>query len=150
GNLKDAWMNVMDIDPKLEDLTQSPQFARVALPTDAVLTVVFEIRVSDVTGTISMCIPYPVLEPALPRLNPQLWISGSHRAAMKDSAELIKKNMDAVNVQLSVELGGAAIGMDELLKIQVGDVIRLDSLANSELNVLVAGQNKFKARPGVV
>src|SRR5262249_30835863 len=103
-----------------------------------------------VTGTISMCIPYPVLEPALPRLNPQLWISGSHRAAMKDSAELIKKNMDAVNVQLSVELGGAAIGMDELLKIQVGDVIRLDSLAHQELNVLVAGQNKFKARPGLV
>jgi flagellar motor switch protein FliM len=115
-----------------------------------VLTVVFEIRVSDVTGTISMCIPYPVLEPALPRLNPQLWISGSHRAAMKDSAELIKKNMDAVSVQVSVELGGAAIGMDELLKIQVGDVIRLDSLAHQELNVLVAGQNKFKARPGLV
>ncbi|MHB8620775.1 MAG: flagellar motor switch protein FliM [Chloroflexota bacterium] len=150
ANLKDAWMNVMDIEPKLEDITLSPQFARVALPTEAVLTIVFEIRVSDVTGTISLCFPFPVLEPVLPRLNPQLWISGARRAALKDSAELIKKNMDSVKVPLSVELGGVDLGMDDLLKLQAGDVMRLDSLANQQLDVLIGGERKFQGRPGVV
>ncbi len=150
SNLRDAWVNVMDIDPKLEDITLSPQFARVALPTEAVLTIVFEIRVSDVTGTISLCLPFPILEPVLPRLNPQLWISGARRAALKDSAELIKKNMDAVKVALAVELGGADVGMEDLLKVQKGDVIRLDRLANQELDILVGGQRKFKGRPGLV
>jgi len=150
SNLKDAWVNVMDIEPKLEDITLSPQFARVALPTESVLTIVFEIRVNDVTGTISLCMPFPVLEPVLPRLNPQLWISGARRQALKDSAELIKKNMDAVRVALAVELGGADVGMEELLNVQPGDVIRLESLASQELDILVGGQRKFKGRPGLV
>jgi flagellar motor switch protein FliM len=150
SNMKEAWANVMEIEPKLEDITLSPQFARVALPTESVLTVVFELRVSDVTGTISLCLPFPILEPALPRLNPQLWISGARRQAMKDSAELIKKNMDAVRVPFTVQLGGADVGMEELLNIQPGDVIRLDSLANAELDILVGGQRKFKGRPGLV
>jgi flagellar motor switch protein FliM len=40
--------------------------------------------------------------------------------------------------------------MEELLNVQPGDVIRLDSLANQELDVLVGGQRKFKGRPGLV
>ena len=150
SNMKEAWANVMEIEPKLEDITLSPQFARVALPTESVLTVVFELRFADVTGTISLCLPFPILEPALPRLNPQLWISGARRQALKDSAELIKKNMDAVRVPLTVQLGGAQVGMEELLNVQTGDVIRLESLANQELDILVGGQRKFKGRPGLV
>ncbi|MGH2366501.1 MAG: flagellar motor switch protein FliM [Chloroflexota bacterium] len=150
GNLRDAWVNVMEIEPKLEDITLSPQFARVALPTEAVLTIVFEIRVSDVTGTISLCLPFPILEPVLPRLNPQLWISGARRAALKDSAELIKRNMDAVKVVFTTELGGTDVEMEELLKIQKGDIIRLDRLMNQELDILVGGERKFRGRPGLV
>ena len=150
SNMKEAWANVMEIEPKLEDITLSPQFARVALPTESVLTVVFELRVQDVTGTISLCLPFPVLEPALPRLNPQLWISGARRQALRDSADLIKRNMDAVKVPLTVQLGAADVGMEELLAVQPGDVIRLDSLANMELDVLIGGQRKFKGRPGLV
>lgn len=150
GNMREAWVNVMDIEPKLEDITLSAQFARVALPTESVLTVVFEIRVNDVTGTVSLCLPFPVLEPVLPRLNPQLWISGTRRQAMKDSAELIKKSMDAIKVPLAVRLGGADVGVEEMLNIQVGDVIRLGSLATDELDILVGGQRKFKGRPGLV
>ncbi|MDE3077872.1 MAG: flagellar motor switch protein FliM, partial [Chloroflexota bacterium] len=149
-NLRDAWVNVMDIDPKLEDITLSPQFARVALPTEAVLTIVFEIRVSDVTGTISLCLPFPILEPVLPRLNPQLWISGARRAALKDSADLIKKNMDAVKVAFAVELGGSDVGVEEILKVQKGDIIRLDRLMNQELDILIGGERKFRGRPGLV
>ncbi|MDE3078218.1 MAG: flagellar motor switch protein FliM, partial [Chloroflexota bacterium] len=149
NNLRDAWINVMEIEPKLEDITQSPQFARVALPTDSVLTIAFEVRLGDLTSGMSVCIPYPVLEPVLARLNPQIWISGSRRAALKDSAELVRKNMNAVSVPLTVLLGGADISMDELLKLNAGDVIRLDTLANRELDVLVGGQPKFRARPGL-
>ncbi len=122
----------------------------MALPTESVLTVVFELRVAEVTGTISLCLPFPILEPALPRLNPQLWISGARRQALKDSAELIKKNMDAVRVPLTVQLGSSEVGMEELLQVQPGDVIRLDSLVNQELDILVGGQRKFKGRPGLV
>src|SRR5437764_452200 len=86
----------------------------------------------------------------LPRLNPQLWISGARRQALKDSAELIKKNMDAVRVPFTVQLGGAQVGMEELLNVQPGDVIRLEGLANQELDILVGGQRKFKGRPGLV
>ena len=50
--MRDAWVNVMDIEPKLEDITLSAQFARVALPTESVLTIVFEIRVNDVTANV--------------------------------------------------------------------------------------------------
>ena len=150
GNMKEAWVNVMEVEPKLEDITLSPQFARVALPTESVLTVAFEVRFLDVTGTVSLCLPFPVLEPALPRLNPQLWISGARRQALKDSAELIKKNMDAVQVPLAVQLGGADLDMQELLKIQPGDIIQLDQLANAELDILVGGQRKFMGRPGLV
>jgi flagellar motor switch protein FliM len=150
SNMKEAWANVMEIEPKLEDITLSPQFARVALPTESVLTVVFELRVQDVTGTISLCLPFPVLEPALPRLNPQLWISGARRQALRDSAELIKKNMDAVKVPFTVQLGAAQVGMEELLNVQPGDVIKLDSLANQGLDILIGGQRKFTGRPGLV
>jgi flagellar motor switch protein FliM len=48
------------------------------------------------------------------------------------------------------ELGKAAITVSELFELKVGDVIKLSSKINQEVEVSIAGRRKLAARPGTL
>jgi flagellar motor switch protein FliM len=54
------------------------------------------------------------------------------------------RQLEGLEVEASVEIGSAEISLGALLKLQVGDIIRLDQDSYSELLVKVEGTPKFK------
>ncbi|MFN9303275.1 MAG: FliM/FliN family flagellar motor switch protein, partial [Candidatus Kapaibacterium sp.] len=47
-------------------------------------------------------------------------------------------------------LGKASIGVGELLELKVGDILKLNTRINQEIEVIIAGRRKLAARPGAV
>ena len=48
-----------------------------------------------------------------------------------------------------MKVGQAQITVRDMLKLKVGDVIRLNTSPHNEIEVLIEGLVKFKGRPGV-
>jgi flagellar motor switch protein FliM len=111
---------------------------------------VLEVSVFKTTGTISMCIPYQVVQPILENLTSQVWFGGdSTRVVSKDARLQMGDRIGQVSLPLAVQLGETDMTVQELLDLRVGQVIRLNTNATGELPVLVDDHVKFMGQPGL-
>ncbi|HEV8635947.1 MAG TPA: flagellar motor switch protein FliM [Chloroflexota bacterium] len=148
--LKESWANIATLQPRLGEVAFTPQFMQIALSSETVLTISFEIRILDSAGTMRICIPENVLEPVMSQVTAQAFYAGSRRTLTQDQTTNLRRNLDRVRVPVVGELGQTELTLQELVNLRPGDVIPLRRRARDELEVLVAGVPKFWARPGLV
>lgn len=146
--LAEAWGGIARFTPAVEDITFTPQFLQLAMGTDVVLTVRWEVRMGDFNGTLSLCIPYTVIESVVPRLSAQVMFIGQHRPAPPRARAALRGQVDRVQVPVVAVLGRSRVTLRELLQLQVGDVITLNAPVKRPLEVTVGGLPKLRARPG--
>ncbi len=146
----EAWENIIQVDPKLEMMESNPQFAQIVSPTEMVVMVTLEMKVGDKQGMMTICIPYIVIEPIVNKLNAHFWYSGLGKKSTAEHLEVLRKNIEKAKIPMSVILGHAELTVAELLDLQIGDVVQLDSSVNKPLSVVVGSKTKFMGRPGLV
>lgn len=149
SSLREAWLQLSPVAPNLDDLSFNPETVQAALPGDVGVLLLFEVRFGDTSSTITMFVPYALLEPVIEKLSAQMWISGVHKETLVGQDE-IRRQLEKVEVPLVVNLGVTRVSVKEFLGLQQGNVIRLDTSADQELELLVAGKQKYWARPGRV
>ena len=144
---RDAWSNIADIDPALEETYVGPQYVQIALATDTVMVAVFEIRMNEETGTMTMCIPYSVIEPIIGNLSTRaLFASNRHEEHGTNMAAIID-SLQGVRVGLTAILGSVQLDLSDIVGLRTGNVIVLDSKRDRPIPVYVSGEQKFTARP---
>jgi flagellar motor switch protein FliM len=149
-NIKEAWQVVADLNPNFESIELNPLFTQIIPPTDMIVLVTLEVRISEAFGLMNVCLPLAVLEPILDRLNAQVWFTrSSNKTSNNQSLSAIQQRLSQAAILVSAELGRATISVGELLTLAVGDVIELDQSVKGMLDVRVGNQIKFKASPGV-
>ncbi|MCC6174143.1 MAG: flagellar motor switch protein FliM [Chloroflexi bacterium] len=148
SSLREAWANVAPLRPTMQEPVMSPELAQFATMAEATVMLVLEVALLRTTGTISMCIPYQVLQPVLENLTSQVWMGGS-RTESDDSDLDLSEQMGQVTLPISVELGTAELSVHSLLGLSEGQVIRLNTNANGSLVVRVDDQTKFLGQPGL-
>lgn len=152
SSLKEAWKNLLpDLQPMLQTLETNPRFVQVSGAGDSVLVLSFEIRLGESTGSMRLCLPYPTVETLLPQLNRQLFISGQKRKeeAQQNSLE-VRRQLEHIELRLALLLGETEIQMRDLLALEVGDVLTLQTAIQAELPLQVEHETKFLARPGTI
>ena len=126
----------------------NPQFVAVVPPSDVVIATTFDVELEKVSGTIKIVIPYATLEPIKSKLSVGfqseqlevdfIWINRIKEQIMKTYTNIL------------VRLGEAHISVSDLVNLEVGDIIQLDTDATLPLPVLVEGVPKFRCIPGVL
>lgn len=151
GDFKAAWSKVVALEPQLEDSTVNHHWVQMMLGNARVVLITFEITIQGTTGTMSIYIPFSTLKPVANVLNPHVWISGRD-ARQPDEAvrERTVRGVHHLPVVLRVVLGGAELTVSELLGLQPGDVIRLDTKTRDELTVCVGEREQFLGRAGLL
>lgn len=150
-DIKDAWSKVVVVEPALEDSTTNQHWVQMILGNEKVMLLTFEINLSNITGTMSMFIPFSTLKPIGNVLNPHIWISG-RREPQRDPEvrQQAMRNLHKVHLPVQVILGAAHLSMGEVMNLEEGDVIRLDTLIKEHLVVQVAEQERFTGLVGRV
>jgi flagellar motor switch protein FliM len=148
--LKETWLTVIELHPRLEDTTLQTQFVQIALPTDVVIQVAFEIRLLGMVGTVSMCIPHSALEPIIPHLSAEVWLSNKQKQNNDDQQQTLREHLERSRLPVSVRLGETFLSVRDLLELQPGDVMSLDGQADKPLVIAVEERAKFYGRPGVL
>ncbi|MCW5936267.1 MAG: flagellar motor switch protein FliM [Fimbriimonadaceae bacterium] len=149
GALKSAWEGVVVINPSIEAIETSAQFVQIAPPSDVVISVLFEIRVGDTRGAMSLCIPYMVLKPITVKLSAQKWFASSNRKQAPAYRSTLTGHVAASNVECTATLGKCRMQVREFLQLKAGDMLRLDRRADREVLMMVAKKPKFEGRPAL-
>lgn len=146
--MKEPWKNVLEINPIMERIETNAQFAQVIAPSDMIAIVTMNIRIGDAEGFMNVCLPYFTLEEVMDRLNTKYWFSSMQKDDTVNYQEHIESLIKRVDVPIKAVLGRSSVSVNEFLGLQVGDVIRLNTSVDSELEVFVGSIKKFTALPG--
>lgn len=148
---RDAWKQVIDTQPRLETIESNPQFTQIVPPNDMVVIVTLKTRIGQAEGLINICIPYLVLEPIMSKLTTTFWVASSMaKKSANEHTNLLQKKLEQTLIPISVQLGQASVTVRELLELEVGDVLPIDTKISDDLSMLIGLREKFKCKPGVV
>ena len=148
--LKSAWEGVIVVNPLIEGIENNAQFVQIAPPTDIVVSILFEVRVGDSHGAMSICVPYTLLKPVTNKLSAQKWfVANSARKQTRAHRDALVNQLHETEVEVAVELGRTKLSVQQVLGLREGDVVRLDQKKDKDLNLLVARQPKFALKAGL-
>lgn len=141
--MKEAWADVIELDVKLGESESNPQLVQIVPPNEVVVVIGFELKMGGRAGTMSLCIPYAVIEPVVEKLSSQTW--AAYKRGQRDgrNRERVAYQLDAARVTLTSVLAETTIKVSELMSLEVGDVILTDKPANAPLTLLVEGRRKY-------
>jgi len=146
--LREPWKNVLDLNPVLERVETNPQFAQIIAPTEMIAIVTLNIKIGDVEGLMNVCLPYFTLESIMDKLNTKFWFSTMQDSSEEDYTEHMQDMIQHVSVPIIAKLGDSSITVTDFVNLQIGDVIRLSSKVDEEMDIFVGNIRKFKALPG--
>jgi len=148
--LREAWINVIDLAPSIELIESNPQFAQIVPPGDMVLSIIIEVKIHDVTGTMNLCIPYNTVEPIAHKFNAASWFAAVRKEPLTTNVEAITHQVREVMLPFVVELGTSTVTLQDILGLQPGDLMVLDSRVKQDLDIRVGNLIKFRGRPGIL
>jgi flagellar motor switch protein FliM len=144
-----AWEGIAQFTPKRETMETQSQFVQIVPPNDVVVSILFEIKLGELRGAMSICIPYLLLKPITSKLSAQRWFSSSVKKNTGKYAAVLARRLEQTAVTCTVRLGSTTFDVGELLNLKEGDVVTLDRRQNEEVEVLIDNRVKFRAIPGV-
>jgi len=144
-DFEESWSSIYKINCRVMRSELNPQFAGIAFQDDLVQVIVFEVQIEEVTGSLTICLPYSMLEPIKERLMPGFRNEEETGTRWKQGWQQIL--MDAP-VNIVAELGSAFLTCQELLNLSEGDVLVIDKSTDDPLEMKVEGVTKFKGYPG--
>jgi flagellar motor switch protein FliM len=149
AGLKSAWEGVVIVNPGIEGMETSAQFVQIAPPNDIVVTILFEVKIGNQRGAMSLCIPYLVLKPITTKLSAQKWFSTGSRKDNQASKRLLSHQVHQAQVECAIHLGNANLAVQDFLSLQPGDVVRLDQRTNADIRLKIGDLAKFEGRPAL-
>lgn len=146
--MEDAWRPISELRMELLRSENNPQFASIVPPSDLVMVATFEVEMDSARGVINICLPYSTVEPLRGKLSAnyqteRLDVDHAWLARLKD-------RLLETPVELKVHIGSAQITGNQLLRLQSGDIIMLNTDVEALLSCTVAGVPKYWGIPGSV
>ena len=146
--LREPWKNILDLSPVMDRIETNAQFAQVIAPNDMIAIVTLNVKIGEVEGMMNICLPYFTLENVMDKLNTKFWFSTMQENAEENYQEYIQPLIQKVDIPLKAVLGKSVVSVSDFMNLQVGDIIRLNSKVDSELDIYVGNIRKFTALPG--
>jgi flagellar motor switch protein FliM len=144
GNMRQVWSRFIDVQPEFLRTEMSLPGASIVGPSDAVITITYQISVDGTEGPMTLIIPDTTIQPIRHLL-------ASPQAERSFADEGNKRNMhqfvSAVSTDVRVLLGTGTISVRELMALKSGDVLQLDTDARGFLPLVVQGIEKGWGKP---
>lgn len=150
GLLVDPWQSVAPIEPQLERIETNSQFAQFISPSEMTAIVTMNIKIGSIEGLMNICIPYTCVETVIDKLNTKYWYSTMREDDDEGYQEAIESIISRAKIPMRALLGKSMISVNDFMNIQIGDIVKLDSKVDDELDVYVGNILKFKALPGAI
>ena len=147
----EAWKDVRTLKAQFVGLEFNPMAVHIASPSELMVIVPFQAEIASAGGLINVCLPFRYLRDCIPKASfDEFMLSRETNVPQSQQvAPIFAKNLEGAKVPVAVTLGRAELVFQELLTIEVGDTIRLDTEIRQPLRVKVNNRTKFLGHPGI-
>ncbi|PKR87067.1 flagellar motor switch protein FliM [Heyndrickxia camelliae] len=149
-NYREAWSNMVDIEPFLSEFEVNPQFLQMVSPNETVVVISMNTTIGDASGMINLCIPHVALEPIIPKLSVHYLMQSNNKEKEPAQTELMERKLKSASIPLVAQLGSSEITIEDFLSLDKGDIIPLVQGINEPIKINIEGTTKFLGQPGVV
>ncbi|ASU38291.1 flagellar motor switch protein FliM [Herbaspirillum sp. meg3] len=125
-NYAKSWEPIYPIEFEYIRSELNTQFANIATPNEVVVSTTFTVELGPVSGEIHICTPYSMIEPVRDKLTSSM--QGEALEVDKRWIRLMKQQIQTAEVELIANFGTARVTFTDLLNMQVGDVIPLQTV----------------------
>jgi flagellar motor switch protein FliM len=146
--LSEAWVDVAKLDFSLAVTESNPQLVQIVPPNEVVIVIGFELKMANRAGTMSLCIPYNVIEPLMEAVSAQTWFSSKGLKRTEENERRVEATLQSAELAITAVLANTSITLSDLANLSVGDLIVTEKPASSPLALCVGGKRKFLARIG--
>ena len=146
--LREPWENVTEIHPRLQRIETNSQLAQIISPGEMIAIVTINLKIGEVEGLMNICLPFITLESVMDKLNTKFWYSNMQIKDEETYHEVIESLIDRAPVSVKAVLGKSLISVSDFVNLQPGDIIRVDTNVDDELDIYVGNIRKFTALPG--
>lgn len=150
--LSDAWSTVRPVRFSLEEIESNPLIMQVVPPNEVVIAFEFNVRSSGFSGTMTLCVPFTVIEPLVDELGRRSWAfasgDGIDEERSRQASNSMSRHIGKAGVEVTATLAETTMTLSELQALEVGDVILTGSPADTPSALSVEGQLKFNVIPG--
>ncbi len=147
-SLNEAWSNLVEVEFEVPAVESNPHLVQIVAPNEVVVVIGFELKMGPRAGTMSLCIPFNVVEPVMGKLAAQSWLSYKKKGVNSEQLGKIQHNIASATVELKAFLAETTIALRDLMTLQPGDLLMADKNANEDLKILVEGKTKYAGRLG--
>lgn len=124
-NYAKSWEPIYPIEFEYIRSEMNTQFANIATPNEVVVSTTFTVELGPVSGELHICTPYSMIEPVRDRLTSSM--QGEALEVDKRWIRLMKQQIQSAEVELIANFGTARVTFTDLLNMQAGDVIPLQT-----------------------
>ncbi len=149
NDVKRGWGTLAEVEPALGEAVVSPRLLRPARSNEMLLAFGYEVKLGEARGEFAILIPHSTVEPLVARLGGQPAAGERQPDGQAKARPTAGLPLLGVGVPVRVSLGTATVLVRDLLGLQAGDVVRLDTTADDELSVVIGSRARFLARPGL-
>lgn len=150
-DLRKAWQTVDKFEFTIERFEPDIDFAQITSQSESVLLISFEILIGEQSFLMNICFATFAFDNILAKLSTQKLSSVRATKYYGISAkEVLVHHLSKTLMPLRIELGTTKLSIKELLEMQVGDIIRLETKISDDQKVRTGNQVLFHGRIGVL
>ncbi len=147
----DSWNDHLDLSGELTSIETNPRLLQVCAPEDIVVIAVLSVKLKDMEGTLSVCIPAMELEDYFGEFTSKYSriphkIGNERLEGMRK--ELIQQALDDSELEICAIFDETSINVADALRLRPNDVIPLEKALNGIVRIEVDKVPWFTAQLG--
>lgn len=146
--LHEAWSGLRAVNFTIDTVESNPQIAQIVSPNEVVLALRFRARLAGGSGTLSLCLPYALVETLVDDLGTRSWTASGDLVEVGQHQPIVREHLSEAAVELSAVLASTTITLSELRSMQPGDVVLTGVSTKAPATICVEGRSKFQAVQG--
>ncbi|MDL2232222.1 flagellar motor switch protein FliM [Ruminococcaceae bacterium OttesenSCG-928-L11] len=149
--MSDAWSNYFELDVLFRKIETNARLMQAISADDTVVVVMLDIKMKDLQGAASVCVPAVCLEDILKKIDSQYMrnLKRINSAGDKERRELVMNYLQESDLELRCVIGEAQVNLKDIIYLNVGDVIQLSKPVNSLIDLDVGKSCWFKGKMGI-
>jgi len=140
-DMRQAWRAVTTLDFEIAATETEPQMLQLLAPSEAVVAISMEIRIGDNVGMMNIGIPSIVIKMLRQKFDQQWSVRKSESS--EEEQRRIFRLLQPAELYMDVRLNGPTISTQDLLKLEDGDVLKLDYAVDKPLTLEINGVKKY-------
>jgi flagellar motor switch protein FliM len=140
-DLREAWTLVTPIDFTIESIETEPQFLQILAPTEAVVAVAIEMRISDAIGMMNIAMPSIIIKMMRQKFDQQWTLRKS--ASTEQEQSRVLDLLQTAQLPSEVLLAGPQLLLRDLMNLEGAMFSALSAPTARPLDLMLNGQLNF-------